>query len=398
MEKEVRLMGEEKIDEIFDLAAYAFNAEPTEERKLRFKTMVAHSLNYGYFLGDTLTSQVISTPFKVAFHGTCYQMAGIGCVSSYPEYRGQGGISTIMKQLLTELAENKVELAYLAPFSYPFYRKYGFEQVFEQVSYTVKAVDWPNVNATPGQMKRVTYEKAKSVCQHIYSELPSNQRGAVIRDDWWFGYAFGLDDKNRFALYEDELGNPQGYLIYQSSAERFVIKEWGYVTNQAFQSLVRFIGSHNGASREFYLETGFDGTNLSFLMSSPLVEMKITPFMMARIVDLASFLGKYPFTEGNKETYYLKVEDEYGLWNQGIWELQITEMGRSTVKKRDQIPESLTEEEVIISTIQVLTQLFMGYRTGSELYFYGKITGSEKLIQSLDQRLVKGKPILADYF
>ncbi|XUD11663.1 hypothetical protein IGJ55_000819 [Enterococcus sp. AZ170] len=398
VEKEVCLMSEEKIDEMFDLAAYAFNAARTEERKERFKSIVRHSLNYGYFSEDVLTSQVICTPFKVAFHGISYQMAGIGCVSSYPEYRGQGGISTIMKQMLTELAETKVELAYLAPFSYPFYRKYGFEQVFEQISYTVKAQDWPNVKAMSGKIKRVTYEEAKSVCQHIYSDLPNNQRGAVIRDAWWFNYTFGLDDKNQFALYEDELGNPQGYLIYQSSAERFVIKEWGYLTKSAFQSLVRFIGSHNGSSREFHLEIGFDGTNLSYLMSSPLVEMNITPFMMGRIVDLEGFLGKYPFAKGNEETYILKVEDEYGQWNEGIWELCVTKSGQSSIRKLEQIPESLREDEMIVSTIQILTQLFMGYRTGSELRFYGKLGGNEDLIQSLDQRLVKGKPILADYF
>lgn len=394
----MRLIGEEKIDEIFDLAAYAFNASRTEERKERFKNVVAHSLNYGYFLEDVLASQVISTPFKVAFHGTSYQMAGIGCVSSYPEYRGQGGISTIMKQMLKELAEKKIELAYLAPFSYPFYRKYGFEQVFEQVSYTIKAADWPNVKAPIGKMKRVTYEEAKSICQQIYFQLPNNQKGAVIRESWWFDYTFGLDDKNQFALYEDDLGNPQAYLIYQSSAERFVIKEWGYLTKQAFQALIRFIGSHNGSSREFYLKTGFDGTNLSYLMSSPLVEMKISPFMMARIVDLESFLGKYPFSTGNEETYYLKVEDEYGPWNKGIWEFRISEAGQSRVRKLDQIPESLGEDELIVLAIQALTQILMGYKTGSELSFYGKITGNEKQIQLLDQRLVKGMPILADYF
>lgn len=398
LEKEVRLMGEEKIDKIFNLAAYVFNAARTEERKERFKKIVEHSLNYGYFFEDILTSQLISTPFKVAFHGASYQMAGIGCVSSYPEYRGQGGISAIMKQLLTELAENKVELAYLAPFSYPFYRRYGFEQVFEQISYTIKAVDWPNVKATPGKMKRVTYEEAESVCQQIYSELPKNQKGAVIREDWWFDYAFGLDDKNQFALYEDELGIPQGYLIYQSSAERFEIKEWGYLTKQAFQSLVRFIGSHNSSSQEFYLRTGFDGTNLSYLLSSALVEMTITPSMMARIVDLESFLEKYPFVAGDEETYYFKIEDELGPWNKGIWELFVRASGQSSIRRLEQIPESLREDEVIESTIQVLTQLFMGYRTGTELSFYGKIAGKADAIQSLDQRLVKGKPILADYF
>ena len=398
MKNEVRLMGVEKIDEMFDLAAYAFNSIKTEERKERFNQIVAKSQNYGYFAENALTSQVISTPFRVAFHGTRYQMAGIGCVSSYPEYRGQGGISTIMKQLLTELAENRIELAYLAPFSYPFYRKYGFEQLFEQISYTVKAADWPNVKAVPGKMIRVTYEEAKNSCQKIYSELPSNQKGAVIRETWWLDYTFGLEEKNQFAIYEDEQGNPQGYLIYQSSAEYFDIKEWGYLTNQAFQSITRFIGSHNGSSREFRLETGFDGENLSYLMSSPLVEMKITPFMMARIVDLESFLAKYPFEVGKEEMYYLKVEDNYGPWNQGIWSLQITEEGQSVVNKVSQIPNSLKEEDLIVSSIQVLTQLFMGYRHGSELHFYGKMTGSRKQIQSLDQRLVKGVPLLADYF
>lgn len=395
---EIKRMSEKYIEEMFQLAIYAFNSENTEKRKERFRKIVKHSWNYGYFSDNILTSQVISTRFQVGFHGVRYQMAGIGCVSSYPEYRGQGGISAIMKQALAELAENKVELAYLAPFSYPFYRKYGFEQLFEQISYTIKAMDWPNVKIIPGSMKRVTYEEVRTVCQEIYSVLPNNQRGALIRESWWLDYSFGTNEKNLFALYEDEEANPQGYLIYQSSAERFVIKEWGYLTNQAFQSIVRFIGSHNGSSREFHLETGFGGQDLSYLMPSPLVDMTIIPFMMGRIVDLESFLAKYPFIAGDNETYYLKVEDDYGTWNKGIWELLIDEKGQSFVRKFDQIPESLKEEDLIISTIQFLTQMFMGYRTGSELRFYEKIKGNKKQIHSLDQRLVKAKPILADYF
>lgn len=391
-------MDKDDTEEMFQLAAYAFNAETNEKRKARFRMIVEHSRNYGYISGDHLTSQVISTPFTVAFHGVSYQMAGIGCVSSYPEYRGQGGISAIMKQLLAELAENKVELAYLAPFSYPFYRKYGFEQLFEQISYTIKAADWPNIKASKGSMKRVSYEDAKKICQQIYAVLPDNQRGAVIRESWWFDYSVGLDEKNLFALYEDEQGRPQGYLIYQSSAERFVIKEWGYLDNQAFQSIIRFIGSHNGSSKEFYFETGFGGENLSYLMSSPLAEMNVTPFMMGRIVSLESFLSKYPFTTGHKEDYYFKVEDDYGSWNKGIWSLSIDENGHSSIRKLDSLPDSLREDDLIISTIQALTQLFMGYKTGTELNFYSKVKGNKYLIQSLDKRLVKGIPVLADYF
>ncbi|WP_258379363.1 GNAT family N-acetyltransferase [Enterococcus plantarum] len=62
MEKEVCLMDEERLDEMFDLAAYTFNAETTDKRKEHFKKIVAHSSNCGCFLEDTLKSQIIYTP------------------------------------------------------------------------------------------------------------------------------------------------------------------------------------------------------------------------------------------------------------------------------------------------------------------------------------------------
>lgn len=398
MINEVKRINEKNLDEMFQLAAYAFNAETTDKRKERFEKIVKHSWNYGYFSDNILASQVISTPFIVNFHEVSYQMAGIGCVSSYPEYRGQGGVSALMKQLLTDLAENKVELAYLAPFSYPFYRKYGFEQLFEQITYTIKAADWPNIKATTGQLKRVPFDVAQSTIQEIYQKTTKNQRGAVTRENWWLEYTFGLDQTNQFAIYKSEQGKTEGYLIYQSSAARFTIKEWGYVTNQAFKSILRFVGSHNGASQEFYFETGFDGQTLSYLLPAPLVKMEISPYMMGRIVDLISFLEKYPFTTGANEFYYLEIDDQYGSWNDGLWKLHINEEGKSKIIKINSLPQDILKEQLISGDIQTFTQAFMGYRSLVELRFYEKIKANQTTSKSLDKRLVKGIPVLADYF
>jgi predicted acetyltransferase len=395
MEREIRRIGKTEIDEMFDLAAYAFNAEKTEKRKVHFEQIITNSQNYGCFSEGKLMSQVVSTPFKVAFHGAVYPMAGIGCVSSYPEYRGQGAISAIMSKLLSDLAAQEVALAYLAPFSYPFYRKYGFEQLFEQISYTIKASDWPNVSVGSGKMKRVTFEEIKPICQRIYASLERNQRGGMIREAWWLDYSIGSDDKNRFAVYEDESGTPAGYIIYQSNVERFTIKEWGFLTKQAFQAIIGFIGSHNGSSKEFYLETGFTGQNFSYLMPAPLIDMKVTPFMMGRIVAMDSFLSMYPFALGKEETYYLKVEDTYASWNEGIWKLMIDASGKGTVKK---CSEEFIATEVLSGTIQTWTQFFMGYRTGEDLLFYKKILGAADLLHSLERRVVKTVPVLEEYF
>ncbi len=107
------------------------------------KKLLSHTQSYGFLIDEQLTSQVMATPFQVNFHGVRYPMAGIGYVASYPEYRGEGGISAIMKEMLADLAKQKVALSYLAPFSYPFYRQYGYEQTFEQAEYTIKTEDWP---------------------------------------------------------------------------------------------------------------------------------------------------------------------------------------------------------------------------------------------------------------
>ncbi len=71
------------------------------------KIVVTYAKAMASLIDEQLTSQVMATPFQVNFHGVRYPMAGIGYVASYPEYRGEGGISAIMKEMLADLAETK---------------------------------------------------------------------------------------------------------------------------------------------------------------------------------------------------------------------------------------------------------------------------------------------------
>lgn len=48
--------------------------------------------------------------------------------------------------------------------------------------------------------------------------------------------------------------------------------------------------------------------------------------------------------------------------------------------------------------IQTWTQLFLGYRSAETLSFYERLQGDATIAQRLGQRLVKGMPILEDYF
>lgn len=398
MGNEIKEMSVNHQDEMFDLAAYAFNAEVTEEKRTRFNFLLTHSLNYGYFSEGKLTNQIVSTNFKVDFHGVQYELSGIGAVSSYPENRGEGGITALMKALLKKLANQKTALAYLAPFSYPFYRKYGFEQVFEQINYRIKAENWPTVKKVEGSIRRVDWEEARPIIEALYPKIESNQRGGLIREEWWLDYVYGMQEKYKFAIYLNANRKPEGYLVYTSAWECFEINDFGYLTKNAFQALVRFIGSHNGSSKEFSYNKGFDGENLSFLMPAPLIDMQVRPFMMGRIVEIQTFLDNYPFKVGIEEQYYLEIEDTYGDWNEGVWSLKISQNGEGKIERANEQSNDLDDERLIRGSIQKFTQLFMGYRTGSELHFFEEVSGEKGTILALSDRLPEGKPILEDYF
>ncbi len=78
MTNKVRELGVSSIEEMFDLATYAFNGADTPERRERFRTLAENSWNYGFFdEEDRLTSQVMATPFPVNFYGQEYLMAAL---------------------------------------------------------------------------------------------------------------------------------------------------------------------------------------------------------------------------------------------------------------------------------------------------------------------------------
>ncbi|MBL1227899.1 GNAT family N-acetyltransferase [Enterococcus sp. BWB1-3] len=382
---------------MFDLAAYAFNSEVSDERKKRFDWIVEHSEAYGYIEGEQLTSQLLSTPFAVDFHGSKYKMGGVGCVSSYPEYRRQGSITALMRRLLSDLAKEKTALSYLSPFSYPFYRRYGYEQLFEQIIYRIASTDWPKTTAAESSVYREDWSHAKSVIAEIYAEELVKHPGALVREDWWLEYKFAQGNEFRFAIAKSKEGQPLGYLVYKVTSEEFTINEWKALNKDAYSALAGFIGSHSGTTRQFYYEKGFIGENLSYLMPAPVVEMKLVPYMMGRIVDFKIFIASYPFQKYSTEyQFYLEIVDEFAPWNAGFWQLKVKD-GTAVL---NQIEDKVFVEgkRVLSSGIQGWTQLLMGYRTGAELNFHEILSGSREMVVLLDQLIPDGKPVLEDYF
>lgn len=401
MSKELRRLGKADTEAMFKLVCYAFNKEQTVERREHFSRLVDHSWNYGLYLEDKLASQVMCTPFDVNFHGSSYKMGGIGYVASYPEYRGQGGIKETMRQIISDMKENELALSYLAPFSYGFYRQFGYEAVFENLSYRLQRGNLPKGKKVPGKVTRIKLKEVGNYLKELYEKNPQNKRGGLSRSDWWWHYLLFKNKDHNYAVYFDEDENPQGYLIYERKEATFKIVEWNYLTANAFHALGNFILSHESAFEEFVYEAPNSEHSLSYLLSEPNIEVKVVPYMMARIVDLKLFLEKYPYLKtGVSRQFTFGVTDEYAPWNQGIWQLEVSENGQAKITKLTDNPQDaqFLTPDTLKGPIQEWTQLLMGYRRPKDLAFYERLTGSLTQFDLLEELIPRGLPTLLDYF
>jgi len=393
---EIRELTKDHNQELHDLNVYAFRLEDNEETKKWVEDCFANGIAYGAFSEGKLKSSVIVFPFEMYHHGRILKMGGIGNVSSYPEVRGQGTIRQLLEKALEEMRDQGYVLSYLAPFSYRFYRKFGYEVAFEQRQYQIMPEDFGLFEAPENRVERVRYEEQKEAVQAIYEKKVAQSLGPVRRTDWLWEKKFLPSDKKKVALYRDDEERPKGYLVYEFTGDgqnTFHIHELMALSGKAERALWDYIGTHSSSFERFTF-TGRADQRLSHLFHEANVKQQMNAHMMARIVDMENFLKQFPFKSAEKRDFLLEVTDDTAKWNNKVFKLSFDgdDITVTTEEKSGKTSSYLKAD------IQTWTQLFMQFKTADELSFEGSLSGSEETAQAFKALLPQGTPELYDYF
>ncbi|MDN7044015.1 GNAT family N-acetyltransferase [Lactiplantibacillus plantarum] len=393
MTTDYRLTSDADREAFYQLYQYAFNNHDTPARRRFFMDRYQHGWIYGRHDHGQLVSGLYSLPLAVNFHGVTYRMNGIGDVMSAPEYAGQGGAGQLLTTALTEMAANHVTLSYLAPFAYGYYRRFGYEHVFNHAHQVMAASDLPRVKPTDwsGTITRYGNDGLAQI-NDFYARQPQNQRGGLIRPAWWQHY-LTLKHHWSVAIYRNAAANIEGYLIYERQATNFAIQEWVTSTPTAFERLANFITKHGTTFETFSYDSPSATNGLDLLADPYRLKVTVQPYMMARIVDLYDFIKRYPFLT-DIQPIRLAVSDATLPANQGIWSLT-RHNGQVTLNR---VSDQLTGPADIQLTIQQLTTACFGTQSLARAYQHGLITGDVNAINRLDTSLVKERPALIDYF
>ena len=397
----MRELDKSDLEQFNALLAYAFQVTSYEllqtgweedEFKYAKRPILEEAYVLGWFYKDRLASMIVVYSIKVNIHDNIMDMGGITGVATYPEYTGRGLIHSLMRRAINYMHEQDFSISFLYPYSIPFYRKMGWEIVSDKITFTIKDTQLPKPRPVEGMVERVSLDSEDYHNVHSYFAL--QRHGALIRDNLaWDEYWRWENDDMIVAVYYSKEHKPLGYVVYYIANEIFHIKEMVYLNIEANYGLWNYITAHFSMITQV-VGDNYSGEPMAYLLDDSEITETVSPYIMARIIDVETFLQEYPYQVQPEDfRIHFRVTDEMAPWNAGDY--LVSWKGGETRCERVENNQSINVVELDINT---LTTMLMGYKRPSYLYEHEKIRTEYYMLTWLERLIPVEKPYFSDYF
>ena len=366
----IKHLSEADYQEISLMDQFAFQFELTTEEMSQSGERIKDHNILAWMVEGKIAAKVHIIPLTTYIAGKLFKMGGIGAVATWPEYRRQGIMKNLLFESLKEMKQAGQTVSFLSPFSFPFYRKYGWELTFTNKKYHIPMEYFKRDWQAKGYLKRVKADV--TLLDEIYQNFAKKYTGTLDREPKWWEQNI-LSDAKQIAVAYSEAGDPEGYLIYQVKNNTYTVKDFAYTNRNGRQLLLEFISNHDASVYHVDI-TVPENDQLALLLTEPTFEEKINHYFMARIVDVPAFFKEYPFdTNENQTPVAIEVEDSFFTDNSGVYQLSASDATRIEAETSD-----------IQVTIQMLTMIMLGYKRPLELFELGLIQGEREAIEQLE--------------
>lgn len=285
-----RLNLTEDADAIFALSQFAFQYELSEEAFKKKREEAERHTIWGWMADNQLAAKLHLIPLTCYINGKTFEMGGVSSVATWPEFRRQGAVKDLLYHSLQYMRESGQTISFLHPFSFAFYRKYGWEHTFSEKAYTIPLEMLKQGWGAEGSVRRI--EDDTALLHEVYTDYAKNFNGPLTRDEKWWEQRVLKAKWHKAAAFSAD-GNAEGYLLYRVKAGKVTVHEFVYNTLNARKLLMQFIANHDSMAETVEM-TVPENDNLPLLVEEPRFEQHIKPYFMARIVDVEAFLKDYP--------------------------------------------------------------------------------------------------------
>ena len=312
---------------------------------------------YGAFLddGETLTATIFTPTFPFWYDGQVIPSVGIGGVASLPEYRRMGSVRAIFNHIFSLAPERGWAASYLYPFSFSYYRQFGYERVIKrhQVKIPANALD-----KFPRNTSAKLYEKDGAVKKEyllaVYRAWASRNNMTFARDENSHAWSDKPHHSQKLTyLWYGEDGAPAAYATFKCHDGRMKIIELCYVSPDALRGMLGFLRMFEGQVWEYDFTELPEGNELDLVLSRYIdAEYREENGAMGRVILPGVLLEKHRWPKDHGH-FRLRIDD-FLDFSRGVWDVEY-ENGAAKVTK-----ESFDADWDVSMTPPPMSRLLLG--------------------------------------
>ncbi len=241
----------------------------------------------GAYLGDYLVAIVGIINFQMWFGDQLLPCAGVSAVAADPAHRRRGLIRQCIKEALQEPHRKRVPLTALWPFSYPFYKRMGYEVCDLRYLVECNAAALPD----PGDARRYRrididqYEPLKP----LHDQWIKQSNLSLKRGDLQWRRVLSHPERQIVCFAHDD-----GYMLWNTKDKQsrtVEIFEWAYLSRDAFLDGISLLKRMSDLNWDKVRWQTSDLTSLlEFGIVEPQPTITVKPGIMARVLHLKAFM------------------------------------------------------------------------------------------------------------
>ncbi|OHD77623.1 MAG: hypothetical protein A3J97_10000 [Spirochaetes bacterium RIFOXYC1_FULL_54_7] len=323
---------------------------------------------FGLFENGQLRSVMISHEQQMYFDRALVPVAGIGSVATYPEHRRKGYVRELFSVLFPRMRELGQAFSMLFPFSYPYYRSFGYELACLKNQYTFPlaqlrpATDEGSLELvvpTAGRIKELDEIKA------LYQDFVAPRNLAKYRSDAdWKNLVPAEPHRSQeyFYLYRNAGGDAEAYFLYKVIRKNpfsmdMTVQDIAWRGARGLRNLLARVALFHPLAVSATLCLPSDCILEHNIPDPYTIERRILPSCMVKVVDVQTALGATWFQGSG--SLVVRVKDDTLDWNDGRFLVEWSG-GRTETSPSTRNPELSLD-------VRTLAQLLVGYIGGAEL-------------------------------
>ena len=247
------------------------------------------------------------------FCGQYIKVMTWGGIGTEPEYRRHGCVRAVLEKTLPRGREFGTGISLLHPFSFPYYRKFGYERIYDTVQARMPITALDFVERYPDLVR---YDDSKKDELLALFDKFSEKRNIMFRRTNTDLFTAG---RSKIYLNYNAKNEPTGYVVIEEQKyfdginrminDDLLIKEIGFLDRETLDRLLGFIRMYEGQADTVKFHDISPTPELDIIFKHNMeTKYDIHPDIMARVLDTEAALKLCSFPEEHG-VFTLHVDD-----------------------------------------------------------------------------------------